>query len=152
MQPGGSDPRVAVVAQVGVLSVVVLLVTHVGLTAYFDRMTMAEQYKKIGSLKPDALTSLRDDEKQRLTTGSMPVDRAMQQLVAKGRMGAGPEVVPSASRDVAPMQGWMQMPRDVPPIMMAPEPSAAPSASTAPSSAPSAAPAPSASAAPPRHP
>ena len=154
MQSDSTDPRVGLIARVAVLSIVTLAVTHYGLGAYFDDAVRAEEYRKIGSVKPEALLSARDDEKQRLTTGSMPIDKAMQQLSAKGRMGAGPDVVPSASRDIAPMQGWMQMPAEVPPIMMAPAPSAAPSASTAPSGAPAtsaSAPAPGASNSP-RHP
>ncbi len=135
-----SDPRTGLIAKIGVLAIVTLLVTRAGLAAYFDRMAGEESYKKIGSQKPDALLNLRADEARRLSGGAMPVDKAMQLLVVKGRMGAAPELVPSASRDVAPMQGWMQMPGEVPAALMAPEPE--------PSAAPSAAPAPSASAAP----
>src|SRR3974390_2416946 len=126
MQTDSSDPRVGLIFKIGFLSVAVLVGTHLSLTAYFDRMKQAEEYTKIGSIKPDALLSLRDDEKQRLTTGAMPIDKAMQQLTAKGRTGATPDIMPSASRDIAPIQGWMQMPGEVPPAMMAPEP--APSA------------------------
>lgn len=145
MENDSSDPRIGLIFKTGILSVAVLVGAHLSLTAYFDRMRQAEEYKKIGSIKPEALMSLRDDEKQRLTTGAMPIDKAMQQLSAKGRMGAAPDIMPSASRDVAPMQGWVQLPGDVPPAMMAPEPAPAPSASTAPSATPSGAPAPSAS-------
>jgi len=49
----------------------------------------------------------------------MPVEQAMQAIVAKGRMGASPDIVPSASRDMGPMQGWMKMPNEVPSQMLA---------------------------------
>lgn len=138
MATESSDPRIGLIVRVGILSVVTLIGTHAGLVAYFDRMARAEEYKKIGALPADALTSLRADEASRLSSGPMPVDKSMQTLAAKGRMGASPDIMPSASKDVAPLQGWMQMPADVPGPMTAPAPSA--SASAAPSASPSAAP------------
>jgi hypothetical protein len=47
-------------------------------------------------------------------------------------MGASPDIMPSASRDLGPLQGWSKMPGDVPPAMMAPPPEAAPDAGAAP--------------------
>lgn len=149
MSNDSADPRTGLVFRIGILSVVTLFVVHAGLVAYFDRMAKAETYTKVGALKPEALMNMRADEQQRLASGAMPIDRAMQMLAAKGRMGMSPELMPSASRDIAPLQGWMQMPGEVPAPMMAPEPapSAAPSASAAPSSAASSAPKPA-----PKHP
>jgi hypothetical protein len=138
MATESSDPRIAFILKVGVLAIGTLVVTHLSLVAYFDDMARAETYRKMGSLKPDALNSLRADEKQRLTAGPMPIDHAMQQLAAKGRMGASPDIVPSASRDVAPLQGWMKLPSEVPPPMMAA--SAAASASVSAAASASAAP------------
>ena len=54
--------------------------------------------------------SLRADEHQRMTAGPMPIDRAMQMLQTKGRM-ASPDIMPSASKDVAPLQGWVKYAR-----------------------------------------
>jgi hypothetical protein len=143
MATESSDPRIAFILKVGVLAIGTLVVTHLSLVAYFDDMARAETYRKVGSLKPDALMSLRTDEKQRLNAGPMPIDHAMQQLAAKGRMGASPDIVPSASRDVAPLQGWTKLPSEVPPPMMAAS-SASASVSAAPSaSASTAAPVPS---------
>jgi hypothetical protein len=144
------DPKVGLIAQIGILSVGTLIVVHMGLTSYFDHMTRAEIYKKVGSVQPDALMSVRADERQRLNSGPMPIEKSMQTLIAKGRMGAAPELAPSASKDVAPLQGWTQLPSEVPAAMMAPEPAPAPSVSTAPSAsaAPPASAAPSAGHAP----
>jgi hypothetical protein len=135
MATESSDPRVGLIAQIGLLSIGTLIVIHVGMTSYFDRMARDEIYRKVGSVKPEALTNLRADEKQRLSSGSMPIEKSMQMFAAKGRMGAAPELAPSASKDVAPLQGWMQMPAEVPPTMMEPAPppvapSPAPSASS----------------------
>jgi hypothetical protein len=148
MATESSDPRVGLIFRIGILAIGTLVVIHVGMTSYFDSMAQDEVYKKVGSVKPDALMALRADEKQRLSSGSMPIEKSMQTIVAKGRMGAAPELAPSASKDTAPLQGWMQMPAEVPPTMMEPAP-----APEAPSAAPSA----SSSAAPagnkaPRHP
>jgi hypothetical protein len=145
-----TDPRVGLIFRIGLLSIGTLIVIHVGMTSYFDHMARAETYKKVGSLKSDALTNLRADERQRLSSGSMPIEKSMQVLVAKGRMGAAPELAPSASKDTAPLQGWMQMPSEVPPTMMEPTPEPAPAApASAPSGASSAPPAGSKA---PRHP
>jgi hypothetical protein len=152
MATESSDPRVGLIVQVGLLSIGTLIVIHMGMTSYFDHMARAEIYKKVGSEKPDALLSLRADEKLRLSSGAMPIDRSMQMLVAKGRMGASPDLAPSASKDVAPLQGWTRMPSEVPPTMET-APAPAPSASAMPSSAPSgAASAPPAGSNAPRHP
>ena len=53
-------------------------------------------------------------------SGPMPIDQAMQKLSTQGRMAASPDIVPSASKDVAALQGWLKMPHDVPPAMSAP--------------------------------
>ena len=136
MATESSDPRIAFILKVGVLAIGTLVVTHLALSAYFDDMARAELYRKVGSTKPDALTSLRTDEKQRLSSGAMPIDQAMKQLSVKGRMGASPDIVPSASKDVAPLQGWTRLPIDVPPPMMAPPSAPSASASAVPSAAP----------------
>ena len=143
-----SDPRVGLIFQVGILAIVSLLASRALLQAYFDRMERAEIQRKIGA--PESLDSLRNDEKQRLTAGATPVDKAMQMMAAKGRMNASPDIMPSASKDTAPLAGWVKLPGAIPPAMTAPpppppEPAPAPSASAAssagPTGAPSAAPA-----------
>ncbi|HEY3820194.1 MAG TPA: hypothetical protein VGL81_23680 [Polyangiaceae bacterium] len=141
-----SDPRVGLILQVGVLAIVMLLATRAFLQAYFDRMDRAEIARKIGPHA--ALIDLRAEEKQQLSSGPMPIDKAMQMIAAKGRLNASPDIMPSASKDRAPLEGWTKMPGHVPgafalpPVEPAPAPSSltAPSASTAPSGAPSAAP------------
>jgi hypothetical protein len=104
-----------VIAQVAILAIVTLMVTHQALVAYFDGAVRDEQYRKVGGAKPEALISVRADERQRLSS----IDNAMQMIEAKGRMGASPDIMPSASRDIAPLQGWSKMPGEVPPPMTA---------------------------------
>jgi hypothetical protein len=119
-----TQPKVGAIAQVAILAIVSLLFTRAGLLAYFDRMARAEEYRKWGSLDPAALHSVRADEKQRLSSGAMPIDKAMQLMATKGRMGASQDIVPAASaKDIAPLQGWTRMPAEVPPAMsVAPAP------------------------------
>jgi hypothetical protein len=133
-----SDPRVGLIFQVGVLAIITLIAVHMTLSAYFDHMNREEIRRKVGL--PEALMSLRADEKQKLTSGPMPIDQAMATLSTKGRMNASPDNMPSASKDIAPLQGWTKLPGQVPAAMTAPPPAPpiapVPSASAAPSAAP----------------
>jgi hypothetical protein len=147
-----------IIVTVGVIALVTLVAVHATLTAYFDHVAQAEEYRKVGSAKPEALMNLRSDEKQRLMSGPTPIDKAMQMLAKpNGRMTASPDIMPSASKDVAPLQCWSKMPCDVPAAMTAaaPEPAPSTSASAAPSTSaappPSAAPAPGRAPGPPPH-
>lgn len=151
-----SEPRVALIGKIALLAVATLIGVHFALVAYFDQMASAEVQRKYGDIKPEALMSVRADEKQRLSSGPMPIDQAMQALEQKGRMGASPAITPApANVDVSPMQGWLKMPGEVPaPLMAAASAAAAapPAPSGAPSAAPSASTAPAGSAPPPQNP
>jgi hypothetical protein len=115
-----SEPRSGVILKVGALSIVALVAAHATLVAYFDHIAQAEEHRKFGDVKPEALLNMRADEKERLSSGPMPIDKAMQQIAARGRMGASLDIVPTASRDLAPLQGWSKMPAEVPGAMTAP--------------------------------
>src|SRR5580698_2475599 len=104
MATESSEPRTGLILRMGGLALVTLFIVHAGLGAYFDRMARAEVQRK--QVAPEALMSLRADEKARLAAGAMPIDKAMQMLTEKGRMGAGAAITPTTSRDVAPLQGW----------------------------------------------
>jgi hypothetical protein len=116
------EPRTGLIMRLGALAVFTLIVVHAALVSYYDSIATAEEQRKIGAVKPEALLNLRADEKGRLTTGALPIDKAMQELAAKGRMGADPAIVPTASKDVAPLNGWKEMPLDLPPGAMVPPP------------------------------
>jgi hypothetical protein len=117
-----SEPRVGLIFRIGLLVVGLLIGTRALLNSYFDEIASAEESRKIGQEVPQPLIDLRADEQHRLTSGPMPVDQAMQAIVSKGRMAASPDIMPSASRDLGPMQGWSKLPREVPAMMMAPPP------------------------------
>jgi hypothetical protein len=115
-----SEARVGVILKVGFLSVALLMATHAVLTAYFDDIARAEEHRKFGDVKPEALMSLRADESARLSSGPVPIAMAMHEIATRGRAGASPDIVPTSSKDLAPLQGWVQMPLVVPPAMTAP--------------------------------
>ncbi len=117
-----SQPRVGLIFKIAVFSIATLVVVHATLVAYFDDVARAEEHRKFGEVKPEALLNMRADERGRLASGAVPIDKAMQQLASRGRMAASPDIVPSASKDLAPLQGWSKMPAEVPPAMTAPEP------------------------------
>jgi hypothetical protein len=125
-----SEPRVGLIARVAVLSLVTLVAAHAALVSYFDHYARAEEQRKYGDLKAVALENMRADEAARLTAGSMPIDKAMQQIVARGRMAASSDIKPAVSKDVAPLLGWSKMPSEVPPAMTAEPPPAPPAEAT----------------------
>jgi hypothetical protein len=114
-----SPVRFALIGKVAVISIVTLVVVRVALASYFDHYVQAEELRKVGEAKPEALLSLRADERERLSGGQTPIDSAMQQLAKRGRAGMSPELSPIVSHDVGPLQGWVKMPAEVPPRMEA---------------------------------
>jgi hypothetical protein len=125
-----TSPKTGIILKGAVIAIGTLLVVHGALVAYFDHYAQAEELRKFGNIAPEALMSLRADEKERLHSGPVPIDRAMQQLATRGRT-ASPEITPNAAapKDLAPMQGWTKLPTEVPSPMAAPPSSASPSAS-----------------------
>jgi len=113
-----SQPRVGLILQVGAVAFVTLLFVHAALVSYFDHVAHGEEFRKIESAKPQALQSVRSDEARRLTGTAMPIDKAMQTMsTTSGRGSTGAELMPKPSMDVAPLQGWVQMPSEVPVAM-----------------------------------
>ncbi len=132
-----SEPRIGIIFRVGFLTVVTLIAVHTALNAYFDQMAGAEEQRKIGSTVPTALNNLRADELKRLNEGPMPIEKAMQDMAAKGRKDVSPDIAPSASHDLGPLQGWQKMPAEVPVQMTEAPPAAAAADAGAPDAAPS---------------
>ena len=123
-----SPPRTGLILKGAVLSIVTLLSVHAGLVTYFDHYAQAEEHRKFGEAKPEALINLRAYEKDQLSGGRVPIDKAMQDMLARGRT-ASPDITPSESKDIAPLAGWPKLPSEVPAAMTAPPSTAAPSAS-----------------------
>jgi hypothetical protein len=127
-----SEPNMGLIFKVGLLAVVTVLGVRGALMSYFDDMERSEKHRKYGEIAPDALLSLRASERERLTTGAVPISVAMQHMATQGRATVSPEIAASASRDTAPLAGWQKMPDDVPSAMTAPPPAPEAAASAAP--------------------
>ncbi len=83
--------------------------------SYYLQMFEAEEYEKIGSVQSKELAELRANEKRNLTTGAIPIDKAMGML-AKSRESASaglPDggITPEQSSDNNPLIGWGKLPQ-----------------------------------------
>ena len=80
--------------------------------------------------------SLRADEKQRLSSGPMPIDKAMQIARHQGTHEREPRHHALGLEGRRPLQGWTKLPGQVPPAMTpclrAAPPAPAPAARRAP--------------------
>src|SRR5215472_18335876 len=100
-----SPPQTGLILKGAVLAIGTLLAVHGALVTYFDHYAQAEERRKFGEATPEQLINLRAYEKDQLNGGRVPIDKAMQDLVVRGRT-ASPDITPSESKDIAPLQGW----------------------------------------------
>jgi hypothetical protein len=114
-----TEPRVGLILKIGLFCIVLLMAVHASLTSYFNFALQGEELRKFGEIKHVALINLRAAEKDRLNGGSMPIDKAMEQVSHEGRKNAEPAIAPAQSKDVGPLSGWSKLPLEVPPAMMA---------------------------------
>jgi hypothetical protein len=112
-----SEPRVGLILTVGLGAVVTLISLRAALSTYFDFAVQAEELRKFGEIRPVSLLNLRAQDKERLTAGAMPIDKAMDQIARQGRKSAGPDFAPIASKDTSALHGWVKMPAEVPTAM-----------------------------------
>jgi hypothetical protein len=117
-----SEPKVGLIFRIAFLAVVTVISVRASLMAYFDDMTRSEFHRKYGEIQPESLQNLRASERDRLTSGALPISVAMQHLATQGRVSVSPDIAASASRDTAPLAGWSKMSTDVPAPMTAPAP------------------------------
>lgn len=120
MATDNSEPRIGRIVFVGVFVVAALLCVRAGLVAYFDIVSHAEELRRISAARPEARLSIQAEESLQLCSGRLPMDHAMKELAAKGRLGVSLDIQPQGSRDTAPLMGWMQMPSTAP-VRMAQE-------------------------------
>ena len=151
-----SEPKVGLIIQIGLVSILTVVGTRFGLISYYNRMNDDEHFRKIAAIPHAELAKVREDEKKMLTGGPMSIDKSMQQLASE--KGADPQMAPKPAdplREKDTMAGWMMMPKDLPHEEhhddkdKAPTPAPSTSSSAAPATSSSAAPATSGSAAPP---
>jgi hypothetical protein len=114
MGTDNSEPRIGRIVFVGAFVVVVLLSARAGLVAYFDIVSRAEEVRKVLVSRPESRLNIEAEESRQLHSGPLPIDRAMNLLSVRGRLGASREINPEGSKDTSPLMGWMQMPATVP--------------------------------------
>lgn len=78
---------------------------------YFIQMTEGETAERLAAAPPDSRDAIFAAERQKLETGPMPIDRAMQTLGSRGR-DASPIVAPTPSDDLSALSGWGPMADD----------------------------------------
>jgi diphthamide biosynthesis methyltransferase len=95
-----SEPNVRLIAAFGAVTIVLLVVTVLGLQAYFDHVLAQEVYVKVLAPESPALTNLRAREDGELHSYryidrdkgevQLPIERAMQLLAAEYSQGKLP--------------------------------------------------------------
>jgi hypothetical protein len=106
-----SNPKGIVIVAV-VLSAVGIVLFQQLVASYYDATLSAEQYDKLLGLPAAQLDELHKGEAQRLTTASLPIDRAVKELSTRGREDPSlkdvskTDITPQPSNDSAAITGW----------------------------------------------
>jgi len=112
MATDNSPPKIRVILTIAFSSVVILGALNFVFRSYFQMMTEEAEHSH---LRPaEALIKLREGEQKNLTTGALPIDKAIAELAAKGRESDGfKDIAPQQSTDLGPMVGWIRTPNQV---------------------------------------
>lgn len=107
-----SEPRVGLIATVGVIAIASLVGVKVALDSYFIQVNEGVAAEQLPE-KYEPLVKLREGEQKNLTGGSTPIAVAIAQLSQVGRSAQGgpADITPQPSEDVGPMTGWSKMPK-----------------------------------------
>ena len=107
-----SEPRVGLIAKIGVVAVVALVGIKFGLDSYFVQTNEAVAAEKLPAVY-EPLQKLHEGEQKNLTQSPTPISVAMAQLAQGGRTGTGgpSDITPTASDDLGPVTGWSKMPK-----------------------------------------
>src|SRR5437899_12805674 len=105
MATDNSPPKIRVILTIAFSSVVILGALNFVFQSYFQMMTDEAEHAR---LRPaQELIKLREGEQKNLSSGAMPIDKAIAELAAKGRESqALPDIAPQQSNDLGPMVGW----------------------------------------------
>ena len=105
-----SAPHIKTILIVAGISVVTLGLLEQGFRSYYNMMFEDEESRKVLTVPTTELNKLREGEQQHLTSGKMPIDRAMRELAMRGRDNAslhdlGTDITPVQSTDPVPVWG-----------------------------------------------
>ncbi len=107
-----------------VLTVFVLIFVKFSLDSYFDKVFGGEFHDKVLARGMEEVQQMRAKEEQALGAGSMPVSRAKQLLIQRGRV-ASPVIAPESGMGATgggmqEIAGWTKLDRKVAPAPVAP--------------------------------
>jgi outer membrane protein OmpA-like peptidoglycan-associated protein len=107
-----SEPRVALIAKIGVIALVSLVGIKFALDSYWVQMNEAVVAEKMPAVY-EPLKKLHDAEEKNLNQSATPITVAMQQLSQGGRVASGgpADIAPQPSDDLGPITGWSKMPK-----------------------------------------
>jgi hypothetical protein len=102
-----SPPRLGLIIAIGLGTVVTLVSLKFVFISYFTTVMEEAQSSKL--VAPDEVNALHASEAAKLTNGpAVPIDQAMTQLSAQGRLGST-LITPQPSDDVAALTGWAHL-------------------------------------------
>jgi hypothetical protein len=113
MATDNSPPRIRIILTVAFSSLVILVTLNYVFRSYFIMMTEEVEHDHLW--KPVELLKLHEGEEKNLTTGALPIQRAMSELAQRGREGSAAltqyaDITPQPSNDLGAMVGWVRSP------------------------------------------
>lgn len=116
MAVDNTQPRLKLIATIGVITIITLVGVDFALRGYYGYMT--EQARRLKLAPTTGLDTQHAAEKAAFAAAGIPLDQAMADL-AKGSRGSA--ITPQQSDDLGPMTGWSKLPKPAPtPIQAAP--------------------------------
>jgi hypothetical protein len=107
MATDNSPPKIRIILTVAFSSAVILVTLNYVFRSYFEMMR--DEVELAHQRTPEDLIKLHEGEKRNLASSPMPIERAMQEVAAKGRE-ASPDIAAQPSNDLGPMVGWIRNP------------------------------------------
>ena len=110
-----SSPKIRAIMTTAIIAVIVLVGLKFVFDSYFITMMEEEEARKQALYPPVQLDQLRASENQHLTSGALPIDKAMTELATRGRENPSlkelpnADIAPQASNDPQAMIGWTQL-------------------------------------------
>ena len=105
-RPDDAPPQNGLIFFYTVLTVLSLIGLKFAMDSFLDSSRRAVQGAHIeDSVGSRHLEERREEAREALSSGTMPIDQAITQLAERGR-GAFPQVRPSASEDRGAREGW----------------------------------------------
>ena len=107
-----STPKIRTMLIVAAFSAMSLAIFDQIFKSYFHMMMEEEEAEKVLTVPTTQLTALRAAEQQRLTSATLPIDRAMKELATRGREDpalkdlAKTDITPQPSNDNGAQVGW----------------------------------------------